>query len=384
MALAVCGILALPTATFAAPVTRSATTSTPRLAPSCSEAPVESVRCLALLLVPPDGTPRANGPSGFGPADLRSAYNLPTTGGNNKTIAIVDAFDDPNAEADLAVYRSHFGLPPCTTANGCFRKVDQNGGTDYPQADSGWAQEISLDLDMVSAICPNCHILLVEAKNSSLRHLGKAVDTAVSLGATAVSNSYGGSEFPFEVALYGKHYDHPGVAITASAGDNGFGTLLPAAFNTVVAVGGTTLVRNANHPRGWSESAWVGTGSGCSAHAKKQAWQTDPGCTHRTISDVSAVADPSTGVAVFDTFGQSGWLVFGGTSASAPIIAGIYGLAGNAAQINAAAFLYSHANHLNDVSAGVNGSCANSYLCVAKLGYDGPTGLGTPNGTLAF
>ena len=382
--LVVSAIFTVRTTTFAAPATHAATAPALKLVPSCSEAPVESVRCMAIRVVPPDGTASTNGPSGFGPVDLRSAYNLATTGGNNKTIAIVDAFDDPNAEADLAVYRSQFGLPPCTTANGCFRKVNQDAGTNYPRSDGRWAEEISLDLDMVSAICPNCHILLVEAQNANLRNLGKAVDTAVSLGATAVSNSYGGSDFPQEVALYGEYYNHAGVAITASTGDNGFGTQIPASFNTVIAVGGTTLVRNPGTSRGWSESAWAGSGSGCSAYATKQVWQTDPGCDHRSIADVSAVADPHTGVAVFDTFGYSGWLVFGGTSISAPIIASIYALAGNAAQINPGAYLYSHANSLNDISAGANGSCANAYLCVAQLGYDGPTGLGTPNGTLAF
>src|SRR5262249_5708626 len=226
-----------------------------------------------------------------------------------------------------------FGLAPCTTANGCFRKVDQNGGTNYPRADKGWAQEISLDLDMVSAICPNCNILLVEANSNSFVNLAAAVDTAASLGANAISNSYGGSEFAGEVS-YEAHFNHPGVAITVSSGDSGFGVEFPAASQYVTAVGCTTLSLSNG---GVSATAWSGCGSGCSQFISKPSWQTDTGCARRTVADVSAVADPNTGVLVYDTFrvpGGGGWLVFGGTSASAPIIAAVYGLAGNASSIN--------------------------------------------------
>src|SRR5262249_48142693 len=154
----------------------------------------------------------------------------------------VDAFDDANAESDLGVYRAQFGLPPCTTANGCFRKVDQNGGTNYPRGDRGWAEEISLDLDMVSAICPNCKILLVEANTSSFANLATAVDTAARLGANVISNSYGGGEYANEVSDE-SHFNHPGVAVTVSSGDSGFGAEFPAASQYVTAVGGTTLTR---------------------------------------------------------------------------------------------------------------------------------------------
>ena len=233
------------------------------------------------------------------------------------TVAVVDAFDQPTAEADLAVYRNEYGLPPCTTANGCFRKVDEDGGTSYPGPDAGWGLEISLDLDMVSAACPSCNILLVEAATTQFSDLGTAVDTAVSLGAVAVSNSYGGPEWSSE-ADDDMYYNHPGVAITVATGDCGYdcapssdsvaGTVqnveYPAASQYVVAVGGTTLTHNSS-ARGWTESAWghggYGAGSGCSLYEPKPSWQKDTGCSMRTEADVSAVADPSTGVAAYDT-----------------------------------------------------------------------------------
>lgn len=352
----------------------------------CANTTVGVARCLAIQYVPginANARPNASSPQGLNPADLQSAYQLPSsTAGSGQTVAIVDAFDDPNAESDLATYRSQFGLAACTTANGCFRKVNQSGGTKPPRSNTGWAEEISLDLDMVSAICPNCHILLVEASSSSFTNLAAAVNEAVALGANAVSNSYGGSESSSETSLAAS-YNHPGTIITASSGDSGFGTQVPAAFNTVVAVGGTSLTR-ASNARGWTETAWSGAGSGCSSVISKPSWQKDSGCARRTIADVSAVADPNTGVSVFDTFHESGWLVFGGTSVASPIIASVYALAGNASSTNAASSLYSHTSSLFDVTSGSNGSCSPSYLCTAGTSYDGPTGLGTPDGTGAF
>jgi hypothetical protein len=336
------------------------------------------------LGISPDATP-----SGYGPGDLQSAYALPS-GGSGATVAIVDAQDDPNAEADLATYRSQYGLPSCTTANGCFRKVDQNGGTNYPSADSGWAGEISLDLDMVSAVCPQCHILLVEASSASMANLGTAVNTAVSLGAKYVSNSYGGGESSSDSSYDSAYFNHPGVAITVSSGDEGYGAEYPAASKYVTAVGGTALKRASGTSRGWSETVWKtssteGTGSGCSAYDAKPTWQADSGCSRRTIADVSAVADPATGLAVYDSYQASGWQVYGGTSASSPIIAAVYALAGTPASgTNPASYPYAHTGALNDVTSGNNGSCGGSYLCTATTGYDGPTGLGTPNGTAAF
>ncbi|MEE4541540.1 peptidase S8 [Streptomyces sp. V4-01] len=324
-------------------------------------------------------------PSGYGPADLHSAYALPSTGGSGATVAIVDAYDDPTAEADLATYRSTYGLAACTTANGCFKKVGQSGTSSLPSANAGWAEEISLDLDMVSATCPQCHILLVEASSASMANLGKSVNTAVSLGAKYVSNSYGGGESSADTSYDSSYFNHPGVAITVSAGDSGYGAEYPAASRYVTAVGGTSLKKTST-TRGWTDTVWSGTGSGCSAYDAKPSWQKDTGCSRRTIADVSAVADPATGVAVYDTYSSdNGWEVFGGTSASSPIIASVYALAGTpSAGSTPASFPYAHTGSLNDVVSGSNGSCSGSYLCTAKTGYDGPTGLGTPNGTAAF
>jgi subtilase family serine protease len=302
-----------------------------------------------------------------------------TTAGTGQTVAIVDAYDDPNAAADLTVYRSAYGLAPCTIANGCFRKVDQNGGSAYPAANTGWSEEISLDLDMVSAMCANCNILLVEAKSSSLGDLLTAENEAAALGANVISNSWGANEFSFET-LYDGFFDH-GIAITASSGDSGFGVSWPASSPYVTAVGGTSLVSSST-TRGWSETAWNRAGSGCSAYETKPVWQHDSGCSERTVADVSAVADPATAVAVYDSYNESGWLAFGGTSVSSPIVAAVYVLAGNASSATPA-YPYSHANALNDVTSGSNGTCGN-YLCNAEPGYDGPTGLGTPNGTTGF
>jgi len=321
-------------------------------------------------------------PAGYGPSDLQSAYKLSSAAGSGQTVAIVDAYDDPRAESDLGVYRRQFGLSACTTANGCFRKVNQSGGTRYPRANSGWAQEISLDLDMVSAACPNCKILLVEASTASLTNLGTAVNQAARMGATVISNSYGGSESSSDLNYDKTYFNHPGVAITASSGDNGFGVEYPAASSNVTAVGGTSLVRSGSS-RGFDETVWSGAGSGCSAYDPKPAGQTDTGCSKRTVADVAAVADPNTGVAVYDSYGSSGWLVFGGTSVAAPLIASVYALAGNASNTNSS-YLYSHSASLFDVTSGSNGSCGITYLCTGGTGFDGPTGLGTPNGVGAF
>ncbi|HTA39360.1 MAG TPA: S53 family peptidase [Candidatus Acidoferrales bacterium] len=358
-------------------------------------------------------------PGGFSPADLQSAYGLgaaSASGGYNQTVAIVDAYDDPKAESDLGVYRSTYGLPPCTTANGCFRKVNQNGlASPLPSKDANWAGEESLDLDMVSAICPHCHILFVEANNAGPA-LDVAVNTAARLKANVISNSYGGPEY----AKSDSAFVHPGIVITAAAGDDNYfdcnpypgypsctGPEQPASFANVVAVGGTHLVKGG--ARGWSESVWNddlvyhnhkgGTGSGCSRMVPKPSWQTDKGCTMRSETDVSAVADPYTAVAAYDTYPSGGWYLFGGTSVSSPLIAGVFALAGNSASVAQPAGLWSHKGaYLNDVTAGNNlvpvsiyppaGKyvCPASwlYICYAGAGYDGPTGWGTPSGIKAF
>ncbi|MEV6736821.1 putative Ig domain-containing protein [Streptomyces sp. NPDC051104] len=332
----------------------------------------------------------AAAPSGLSPANLHSAYNLPSTGGSGLTVAVVDAYNDPNAESDLATYRSTYGLSACTKANGCFKQVSQTGSTtSLPTNDSGWAGEEALDIDMVSAVCPNCSIILVEANSANDTDLGIAENEAVSLGAKFVSNSWGGSESSSQTSEDTSYFKHPGVAITVSAGDSGYGAEYPATSQYVTAVGGTALSTSSNS-RGWTESVWhtsstEGTGSGCSAYDPKPSWQTDTGCSKRMEADVSAVADPATGVAVYDTYGGSGWAVYGGTSASAPIIAGVYALAGTPGSSDyPAKYPYSHTSNLYDVTSGSNGSCSTSYFCTARTGYDGPTGWGTPNGTTAF
>jgi hypothetical protein len=339
-------------------------------------------------------------PSGYGPADLSSAYNLPSaTAGSGATVAIIDAYDDPNAEADLGVYRAQYGLPACTTANGCFKKVAQDGSANYPPtppSTDDWTVEESLDIDMVSAICPNCHILLVEANSTSIDDLGTAVDEAVALGAQYVSNSYGSNgEDPSETGD-DKYYNHPGVVVTAAAGDDDYGVVYPAASPYVTSVGGTSLVPDASVARGWTETVWgspsgvQGTGSGCSQYEPKPSWQTDTGCAQRTVADVSAVADPNTGVAIYDSWNtNTGWGEVGGTSVATPIIASTYALAG-APQAGTLPAQYPYdaellgENGLNDVTSGANGTCTPAYLCTAGPGYDGPTGLGTPWGVSAF
>src|SRR5207253_7155660 len=320
-------------------------------------------------------------PSGYGPTDLRSAYAITTNG--TTTIAIVDAYGYKNAEADLATYRAQYGLQACTTANGCFKKLNQSGVQgNYPRDDTGWSQESALDLDMASAMCPGCKLILVEATTPSFSNLAAAVNTAANQpGVTVISNSYGGTETGSTSVE--SAYNHPGKAITVSTGDSGYGVAFPASSPHVIAVGGTHLVR-ASNSRGWTETAWSGGGSGCSTVYAKPSFQTDPLCTKRMEADVSEIGDPNTGVAVYGptSRSRSGWLVFGGTSVSAPLIGGIYGVTGHTP--NGADSIYAHTSSLNDVTAGTNGSCGGTYFCSAGVGYDGPTGNGTPNGTGAF
>jgi hypothetical protein len=402
------GLVAAPTAAAAGPSGASAgTAASATYEALCGPVPAPFARCDALrrtdiAAVPalaPGATTDAGGAlpaasPAYAPSDLRSAYDLPSSGGSGRTVAIVDAYDLSTAAADLAVYRTQFGLAACTVASGCFRKVDEHGGTSYPAPAptsgpyAGWGGEIELDMDMVSAICPGCKILLVEANTSTLSDLGTAVDTAVRLGAVAVSNSYGGQE----LAALDTHYNHPGVAITAATGDYGWadGVEYPAASPYVVSVGGTTLTHAAN-TRGWTETAWADGGSGCSLSEPKPYWQTDTGCTNKTIADISADADPNTGVLVWDTTQtgpggkpEPGWYIYGGTSVASPIVAAATALAGRpAAGSYPSRLLYDSAASLWDVTSGSNGSCG-TYLCEAQAGYDGPTGLGTPDGTAAL
>ena len=354
--------------------------------------PTHDAACLALVRTDvssgreqlPDSSP-----PGYGPASLQDAYNLKTASaqdGKGETVAVVDAYDDPDAESSLAVYRAQYGLPPCSTANGCFTKVNLGQtGTGSPSS-LGWGIEESLDIDMVSAICPQCHIMLVEAASDDFTAIFAAEEKAVTLGAKYISNSYGS---PATKAALGwdKYYNHPGVVVTAASGDGGYGTIWPSASQYVTAVGGTSLLP-ASNSRGWDEIAWTGGGSGCSPYEPKPAWQHDSGCANRTVADVSAVADPETGVAVYDGYGQFGWIELGGTSVATPIIASVYALAGPPATgTYPAEYPYEHPSLLYDIVAGtnaLNGPCSPAYLCTAGPGYDGPTGWGAPDGPGAF
>ena len=340
---------------------------------------------------------RTDTPSGYGPVDLRSAYKLTKASkarGKGQTVAIVDAYSNPDAAANLAKYRKHYKLPACTIKSGCFRQLNQQGkAKPLPAGDTDWGVEESLDLDMVSAICPNCHIILLEANSQSITDMGTAEDEAAKLGAQVVSNSWGSSDAPD--SQYGHYFDHPGHAITFSGGDTGYGVQFPASSDYVTAVGGTTLIAVPGTARGWDETVWgdasssQGTGSGCSQYNAKPTWQKaasvkDTACAKRTTNDVAADANPSTGASVYDTYGYGGWLQVGGDSEASPIIAGVYALAGNATKVIYGSSPYAHASDLFDITEGSNGSCQPAYLCTARKGYDGPTGLGTPNGYKAF
>jgi subtilase family serine protease len=348
------------------------------------DSPRDEVHCHARVIVDASGQPVPNAaPAGFAPSQLRSAYKITSSGSSTITIAIVNAFDYPNAESDLASYRSQFALPACSSSTGCFRKVNQTGGTTFPAFNISWAQESAVDLDMASAMCPNCKLLLVEASDATFADLAAAVNEAATLGAHVISNSYGG--FESGTNSFEPSYNHAGVAITVSSGDSGFsgGVEFPASSPHVVAVGGTSLTTSST-TRGFSETAWSGAGSGCSAVYSKPSWQKDTGCSRRTVADVSAVADPNTGVAVFAPTSSttSAFMVFGGTSVAAPIVGGVYAV--NGGTVTSGSNPYAHTSSLFDVTTGSTGSCSPSYLCTARTGYDGPTGLGTPNGTAAF
>jgi Fibronectin type III domain len=346
------------------------------------------------------------------PAYLQQAYDLSylsQSAGADQTIAIVDAFDDPNAESDLAAYRAEFGLPACTTANGCFAKYDQNGGTNYPTGSGysqtvidGWQVEISLDLDAVSALCPNCKIDLIEANSAGTSDLAAAQLEAGTLpGVSVVSDSW-------DLALTGSQarnfpksgdYTFSGITTVAASGDSGYPGAsyndFPAALAGVTAAGGTTLqpdsTSGVQNVRGFAETAWSGTGSGCNLGATKPSYQTDTGCTGRSYSDISADGDPNTGMQVYDS-DDGGWVVVGGTSEASPLIAAYYAVVGSAtaaqggsaANVQGPSWAYANAALLNDPSTGSNGSCSAtiSYICNAGPGYDGPTGVGSISGAV--
>jgi hypothetical protein len=419
--------------------------------------------CLVMALVPssasapgartyePAGGAAAAGPAGgLTPVDLAKAYGyVGSGGGSEQAVAIVDAYDDPNIESDLATFDSNYGLPACTTGNGCFSKVGQTGSSAVlPAVDKrGWTVEIALDVETVHSGCPNCRILLVEANSEAFADLASAVNEAVTLGATEVSNSYGGLET--EVASAERSaYDHPGVVIVAAAGDSGYHNWdrlaevgvapgvpdAPASLPTVVSVGGTSLKLTSTAARK-AESVWndsgppsgrafkqfAATGGGCSTLFEAPAWQQGlpgwavTGCgTHRLDNDIAAVGDPYTGFDIYSSYkyassATTGWVTVGGTSLSSPLIAALYGLAGGSrGAAYPAATLYAHLGQasLYDVTAGGNGycdgvepgpcgepavnegygdlDCLGTTQCDGAVGFDGPAGVGTPNGLGAF
>jgi subtilase family serine protease len=395
----------------------AAASSPPRAVPNfhsklvCGIPAPHFAACHAAVVTNSSGVPIVNsspGSGSYGPAQFHLGYNLPCTPGGSvssvcaapasfggQTIALVDAYDDPNAEADLGTYDTQYGLPACTAANGCFQKVNQTGGTTYPSTDGTWAMEISLDVQTAHQICQTCKILLVEANSSSMNDLAAAVNEAVTLGATEISNSYGGSEWSGEMS-WDSYYSHANVAITASTGDSGYGAQYPASSPGVLAVGGTTLQLNSDNTYA-SEAVWSSSGSGCSSYESGNTWQTSVSdwsqtqCTSRRgAADVGADANPNTGAAIYDSTPYNGmccgWWQVGGTSLSSPLIASVIALAGGTAGVaNAESVPYTHFNATNshNITTGSNGTCG-TIMCTGAVGYNGPTGMGTPNGTGGF
>lgn len=364
--------------------------------PACASSKKGDFRCHVRVVVDAKGQPKtAFVPAGYSPSQFLSAYSLAGKTLTNQTIAIVDAYDQPNILSDLNTYSKQFGIQQmnnCAVTNGnvnapCFQKVNQNGGNFYPGVNSGWAIETSLDVEIAHAICQNCNILLIEANSAGYSNLLSAVDRARLMGVKIISNSWGSSEFLSE-NFFDSHFNFPGIVFTFSSGDSGYGTSYPAGSQYVTSVGGTTLNLDSNNNY-LSESAWNGSGSGCSLYEPKPSWQSDKLCSNKTIADVSADADPNTGAAIYDSvryFGRRGWFKVGGTSLGTPLIAATYALSGNTgdALTFASSIPYANSSLLHDVTTGSNGSCGGSYLCNSMVEYDGPTGLGTPNGSGGF
>jgi hypothetical protein len=399
----------------------------------CPPASAGYVECLSIIDPPPVKTAsgyRIAGVAqtlegggeggGFDPKELQEAYNIPATGGSTQTVAVVDAYDDPDAEADLQKYREKYkiyyrsGETACTKANGCFKKVNQEGKEEkyptdkYPTKIEGgkevlddWGVEISLDLDMVSAACPECHILLVEANSTELNKKDEPVNMFIAEEeaekleaggkklATEISNSWGEGEQSGEVED-NKYFEDAGVPITVAAGDRAYGAGYPAAAPHVISVGGTTLRKKAEGSRKWEESVWLDTGGGCSMYEPKPAWQTDPDCSKRTDNDVAAVANnDESPVSVYDSYeyeeagvgtGKLGWVLLGGTSVGTPIVAAVEAHASEPVKKEGPEAFYQH-QLFNVTVGGDNGAC-HTYLCIAEPGYNGPTGWGTPDGPL--
>ncbi|GAA4535321.1 peptidase S8 [Amycolatopsis samaneae] len=380
-------------------------------------------------------------PAGYGPAELNAAYHLPPlTNGPGTTVAIVGVGAYPALEADLGRYRAQYGLPRCDTANGCLTVTDFKGGEPlrptpaYAQIEESYAAETALDLDMASAACPTCKLVMIQIP-LDLGHLlgaaalglpgaladdfGTAVTHAAKLGAGAVSMSYG-IPTGFQAGYLGsgapaRALHHPGMAVVASSGDKGYNgdkQLWPAQLPWVTAAGGVSL-KTGEHgsatmsawggkfvPKGAKEPRWVGAGSGCAPGLPPASGQPAPVSGHcgghRAVTDISADADPLTGVAVYASYTPhsgtgGGWLTAGGTSAAAPYLAGLYARGGHLAAVDGPNTLYrAPAGAIQDVTGGSNAAdgaagCASAKeLCVGGPGWDGPTGLGVPNGLGAF
>ncbi len=385
-------VTAAETAAAAAQVARA---GGPR---GCAAPKVGQVSCAALL------TPRARAlrasavaasstpPAGYSPLQLRSAYGLDfsaTAGGGGQTVAVVTAYDDATAETDMGTYRSEYNLPACTTASGCFEKVNATGGTSYPPSMTGWSAPTAESLDMISAICPNCHILLVEADNPGHPRHHRPRRPRPSRKRSRRPGCQVRRQHRVHLR---RNLRHPGthprqrVLRPPRRGHHRprrrrrlSGPWYPAASPDVIAVGGTTLTAAPGTARGWTETAWSGTGSGCSAYEAKPAWQTDTGCTDRTLNDLSADADNvNSPVAFYDTL-SGGWITGGGNDVSAAIIAAAYALAGTpAAGTNPASYPYAHTSLINDITTGSTGTCTPAYYCTAGPATTAPPGWALP------
>jgi subtilase family serine protease len=376
---------------------------------ACGSAPAGQVRCEAQIVVSgPKGKPvhpkvhrittgthshavghvvTAAGvgePQSDTPLYLQQAYDLTAlsaTQGANETVAVVDAYNDPSVAADLSSFRADSGLPVCTTASGCFRVLNETGTmAPLPANDAGWSVEESLDVDAVSALCPNCKIVLVEANATDNTDMQEAIQAAVGAGANIVSNSWSAEAM---TSPFTSNLSYPGVSILAAAGDDGTApagqSAYPAALPNITAVGGTSLSPSTAGPRGFVESAWDDTGSGCDTFEPAPPWQSQPqtGCGGRAYNDISADGDPSTGLDVYDSQ-DGGWLEVGGSSLAAPLAAAfeaITGVNGTTPQ-----WAYSDESLLNGVDSGSNGSCGLTLICNAATGWNGPGGIGSISG----
>jgi subtilase family serine protease len=370
---------------------------------ACPEVPFGKMRCMAMRLRDVAQAPLVRTIDGivvrgYGPPQLQKAYELTKDVTNpGGTVVIIDAFGYPTLEGDLGVYRKEFGLPRCDKVSGCLHILNQDGKpkplpSPPTGSDLAWLGEQAIDVDMVSANCPNCHIVMIEANSNYTNSLFHAENTAARLHPSAISNSWGAAEYAGEQSDATRFFDHPGIAITASAGDDGYGVIFPSAANTVTAVGGTSLMGGEKTKRTYMETVWNGTGSGCSAYVPVPTWQ-EPietklgGCSNRIVGDVAYDANPIFGVAVYESYANDeeppGWQLWGGTSVGAPAIAAIYALSGNTAGVPAS-IAYSETKHLHNVTVGSNGTCSPAYLCHGEVGYNAPTGNGTPDGIKAF